>query len=65
MKLSIKQTECAGKLFWIVRDTDHSWLYHGPFEDEMAHAFARLKNSENWKNPLKEARENRKAIITS
>ena len=66
MKLSIKQTECAGKLFWIAKDTDPSWFYHGPFVDEAAaKTFAKLKNSENWKKLLKVARENRKAALAS
>jgi hypothetical protein len=44
MRLTIKQTECAGKMFWIVQDTDPAWFYHGPFADEAAaHAFARPK----------------------
>ena len=51
MRLTVKQTECAGKMFWVVRDTDHSWFYHGPFADEAtAQAFARAKNSAAWKD---------------
>jgi hypothetical protein len=57
MRLIVTQTECAGNLFWIVRDTDHSWFYHGPFEDEItARAFARPKNSEAWKELLRTKR---------
>jgi hypothetical protein len=36
MRLIIKQTECAGKVFWIVQNTVPSWLHHGPFADEAA-----------------------------
>jgi hypothetical protein len=62
MRLTVKQTECAGKLFWIVRDTDHSWFYHGPFAGEAeAHAFARPKNSDDWKALLRKARTAKKA----
>jgi hypothetical protein len=45
----VTQTECAGNLFWIVRNTHPAWLYHGPFVDEAAaRAFAR--NPRNaWK----------------
>ena len=59
MKYLVAQTECASKMFWIVRDSDHSWLYHGPFADETAaHAFAR---SGNWKALLRAARAAKKA----
>lgn len=54
MNLIVKQTEGAGKMFWIVRDTDHPWLYHGPFADEAsAHAFARRENVEALKNAIR------------
>jgi hypothetical protein len=50
MRLIVTQTECAGKLFWIVRDTYPAWLYHGPFADEAAaHAFARPNPRNDWK----------------
>ena len=67
MKYIVQQTESASKtLFWIVRDTDHPWLYHGPFADEAsAHAFSRRENSENWKKLLREAREDRKKIMAA
>jgi hypothetical protein len=62
MRLIVKQTECSGKMFWIVRDTDHPWFYHGPFEDEItAHAFAKPKNSEAWKALLRAARNEQAA----
>jgi hypothetical protein len=65
MRLIVKQTECAGKMFWIVRDTDSSWFYHGPFADEdAAHAFALQKNkSEAWKELLRTKRAERKAVL--
>jgi hypothetical protein len=66
MRLTVKQTECAGKLFWIVRDTDHSWFYHGPFADEVpAHDFARPKNSEAWKELLRTKRAEQAAKMAS
>jgi hypothetical protein len=69
MRLIVKQTECAGKMFWIVRDSDSTWFYHGPFPDEAAaHAFSRLKNSEAWKELLRETRmkrEVRKAALAA
>jgi hypothetical protein len=53
-------------MFWIVRDTDHTWFYHGPFMDEAtAHAFARPKNSENWKALLRAARMNRPVALAA
>jgi hypothetical protein len=68
MRYIVQQTESASKtLFCIVRDTDHPWLYHGPFADEAAaRAFARRRgNSENWKKLLREAREDRKKIMAA
>jgi len=67
MRYIVRQTESASKtLFWIVRDADHAWLYHGPFADEAAaRDFARLENSENWKKLLREAREDRKKIMAA
>ena len=63
VRLTVKQTECAGKMFWIVRDSDSTWFYHGPFADEAtAHAFAR---SGNWKELLRTARMNRKAALAA
>jgi hypothetical protein len=57
MRLIVKQTECAGKMLWITRDTNHGWIYHGPFADEAAaHAFARA-----WKELLSATRMNREA----
>jgi hypothetical protein len=62
MRLIVQQTECAGKMFWIVQDA-MSWHYHGPFADEAAaRAFARAKNSEAWKELLRKAREARKMM---
>ena len=67
MRLIVKQTESAGKMFWIVRDTDPSWRYYGPFADEAAaHAFARTKNkSEAWKEMLRMARANGRAAAAA
>jgi hypothetical protein len=63
MRLIVKQTECAGKMFWIVKDADHAWSYYGPYADETAaHAFAR---SGNWKELLRTARMNRKAALAA
>ena len=65
MRYIAKQTLSAtDTLYWIVRDTDHPWLYRGPFPDEAAaRAFvARLEAGENWKQLLREARAKRKAI---
>jgi hypothetical protein len=57
MRLTVKQTECAGKLFWIVRDTYPAWLYHGPFADETAaRAFARPNPRNDWKASYRWAR---------
>ena len=65
MRLIVKQTECAGNMFWIVKDMNSGWFYHGPFVDEAsAHAFARPKNSADWKALLNAARMNRKALAT-
>jgi hypothetical protein len=36
MYLIVNETECAGNAYWIVRNTGHSWFYHGPFETETA-----------------------------
>jgi hypothetical protein len=57
MRYLVAQTVAAGKRYWIVRDTAHSWLYHGPFADEaLARSFA-------WKELLRAARA-RKAAST-
>jgi hypothetical protein len=64
MRYLVTQTMSASKRrYWIVRDTEHSWLHHGPFADEMAaQAIARAKNaSEAWKELLRTARAERKA----
>ncbi len=54
MRLIVKQTECAGKMFWIVRDMEHSWFYHGPLEDEIAaQAFARQEAVDDLKNAIR------------
>jgi hypothetical protein len=64
MRLIVKQTECAGNMFWIVRDSDSPWFYHGPFADEAtAQAFARAKNSAAWKELLRTTRTSRKAAL--
>ncbi len=64
MRLIVKQSEAAGKMFWIARDTDHSWFYHGPFADEAAaHAFARPRNSAAWKELLRAKRAERRASL--
>jgi hypothetical protein len=65
MRLTVKQTECAGKMLWIVKgDPNLSWFYHGPFEDEAAaNAFARAKNSEAWKELLRAKREEREVRL--
>lgn len=63
MRVTVTQTECASKMFWIVQDTTPSWLYHGPFVDEAtARDFARVKNSAAWKEMLRNARWERKVI---
>jgi hypothetical protein len=63
VRLKVTQTECAGKMFWIVQDTTPSWFYHGPFVDEAtARDFAQAKNSAAWKELLHNARASRKAI---
>ena len=64
MRFKVQQTKSASKtLFWIVRDTDHPWLYHGPFADDAAaRTFARAKNSEAWKELLRTERAKRKAM---
>jgi hypothetical protein len=65
MRLIVKQTECAGNLFWIAQDPDHGLgHYHGPFADETAaQAFARAINSEAWRALLRNTRANRKAMV--
>ena len=61
MRLTVRQTECAGKMFWIVKDAMHDWEYFGPFADQAAaHAFARPKNSDAWKALLRDARAAKK-----
>ena len=66
MRLIVRQTECAGNMFWIVQDTDPSWFYHGPFADEAsAHAFARPKNSADWKALLNRKRMERKEALAA
>jgi hypothetical protein len=51
MRLHVQQTECAGKMFWIVRDTDHyhSWFYYGPLPDGIARAWEALLRTERAK----------------
>jgi hypothetical protein len=57
MRYLVAQTMCAGKMFWIVRDSGHSWSYNGPFADEAtAHAFAVHRPRELWKMAHHEAR---------
>jgi hypothetical protein len=74
MKLKVQQTECAGKMFWIVRDTDSSWFYRGPFADEVAaHAFARRQKAvDDLKNAIRArlthlrlARETKEAALAA
>jgi hypothetical protein len=65
MRYLVTQTMSASKRrYWIVRDTDHSWFYHGPFADEaQARTFAKPKNSAAWKELLRTARAERKAAF--
>jgi hypothetical protein len=65
MRYLVTQTMSASKRrYWIVRDTDHSWFYHGPFADEIAAlAFTKPKNSAAWKELLRTTREERKAAF--
>jgi hypothetical protein len=66
MRLYVQQTECAGKMFWIVRDTDHyhSWFYYGPLPDGLARAFVQQKKAA-WKALLRTERAKRKATLAA
>jgi hypothetical protein len=65
MRYLVTQTMSASKRrYWIVKDMENSWVYHGPFVDEIAaQAFARAKNSAAWKELLRTARAERKAAF--